>query len=139
MGVRSLVAYAPPLMDDGSGNSTGPVLVTGGAGYVGSHAVRCLRKNGIETVIVDDLSTGFDSLVQGPIEDLTVDIAALSELLVEGFETSILLAASNVNRLAALELDTHGGRADWGLAGVILVEHGVMILRHTDVGDSAGA
>jgi UDP-glucose 4-epimerase len=38
-------------------------LVTGGAGYIGSHVVRALGAAGIETVAFDDLSTGFASFV----------------------------------------------------------------------------
>ena len=34
------------------------VLVTGGAGYIGSHAVRALEARGHETVVFDDLSQG---------------------------------------------------------------------------------
>jgi UDP-glucose 4-epimerase len=36
----------------------GSILVTGGAGYVGSHIVRRLRSDGIDVVVVDDLSEG---------------------------------------------------------------------------------
>ena len=36
------------------------VLVTGGAGYIGSHMVWELLDHGEETVVVDNLSTGFD-------------------------------------------------------------------------------
>ncbi|MBT3782694.1 MAG: UDP-glucose 4-epimerase GalE [Rhodospirillaceae bacterium] len=35
-----------------------PVLITGGAGYIGSHAMLALLDNGREAVVVDDLSTG---------------------------------------------------------------------------------
>lgn len=41
------------------------ILVTGGAGYIGSHAARALRRSGYEVVIYDNLSTGFRRLVQG--------------------------------------------------------------------------
>ena len=36
-----------------------PVLVTGGAGYIGSHAVLALLDAGRRAVVLDDLSTGF--------------------------------------------------------------------------------
>ncbi len=35
-----------------------PVLITGGAGYIGSHAMLALLDDGREAVVVDDLSTG---------------------------------------------------------------------------------
>lgn len=34
------------------------VLVTGGAGYIGSHTNRLLARRGVETVVLDDLSNG---------------------------------------------------------------------------------
>ena len=40
------------------GAARGPVLVTGGAGYVGSHVVPALREAGYRVVVLDDLSTG---------------------------------------------------------------------------------
>lgn len=36
----------------------GAVMVAGGAGYIGSHAVRCLRAHGRRVVVFDDLSKG---------------------------------------------------------------------------------
>jgi UDP-glucose-4-epimerase GalE len=41
------------------------VVVTGGAGYIGSHAVRELARRGHEVVIYDNLSTGHRSLADG--------------------------------------------------------------------------
>jgi UDP-glucose-4-epimerase GalE len=41
------------------------ILVLGGAGYIGSHAARALRRSGYEVVLYDNLSTGFRRLAQG--------------------------------------------------------------------------
>jgi UDP-glucose 4-epimerase len=53
-----------------------PVLVTGGAGYIGSHAVLALRDAGWPVAVIDNLVTGFRFAVpegvpfyQGDIED----------------------------------------------------------------------
>ena len=40
------------------------ILVLGGAGYIGSHAARALRRSGYEVVLYDNLSTGFRRLAQ---------------------------------------------------------------------------
>lgn len=50
------------MNNDGRG-SPGRIVVTGGAGYIGSHTVLALRDAGWDVVIVDDLSTGSLHLV----------------------------------------------------------------------------
>ncbi|NYG60280.1 UDP-glucose 4-epimerase [Nocardioides daedukensis] len=42
-------------------------LVTGGAGYIGSHVVRALQRAGLNPVVLDDLSTGFSSFVPAEV------------------------------------------------------------------------
>ncbi len=45
------------------------ILVTGGAGYIGSHTAKLLAANGHEPVVFDDLSQGHDRAVKwGPLE-----------------------------------------------------------------------
>ena len=41
------------------------VLVTGGAGYIGSHTAQCLREGGHEVVVYDNLSSGFRQAALG--------------------------------------------------------------------------
>jgi UDP-glucose-4-epimerase GalE len=55
------------------------ILVTGGAGYIGSHAARALRCSGYEVVLYDNLSTGFRRLAQG-FELVEGDIADEAKL-----------------------------------------------------------
>jgi UDP-glucose 4-epimerase len=38
------------------------ILVSGGAGYIGSHAARALQRSGYEVVLYDNLSAGFRRL-----------------------------------------------------------------------------
>jgi UDP-glucose 4-epimerase len=44
---------------DGHLNTKKGILVTGGAGYIGSHVVQQLRERGESVVVIDNLSTGF--------------------------------------------------------------------------------
>ncbi len=60
---------------------TGPVLITGGAGYIGSHTTRLLRQLKVPTVVLDNLSAGHQRFVQGPFEKADLgDCAALDRI-----------------------------------------------------------
>ena len=48
----------------------GPILVPGGAGYIGSHFVRVLERLGIPVVVLDNLSTGHRQGVRVPLEEV---------------------------------------------------------------------
>jgi UDP-glucose 4-epimerase len=58
------------------------VLVTGGAGYIGSHTVRALVEAGETVVVIDNLSTGFSAYLPEGVALFIGDAA--DENLVEG-------------------------------------------------------
>jgi UDP-glucose 4-epimerase len=75
------------------------ILVTGGAGYIGSHVVRQLAERGEDVVVLDNLSTGFRSavldapLVVGDTGDPTIVRRTLAE---HGVDTVMHFAANTV-------------------------------------------
>lgn len=66
-------------------------LVTGGAGYIGAHVVRAFQREGIDVVVLDDLSSGHRDfvpsgvpLVEGSVLDTDLVERTLREHDVEG-------------------------------------------------------
>ena len=82
-----------------------PVLVTGGAGYIGSHAVLALRDAGYPVAVIDNLSTGFRFAVPDGVAFFHGDVAD-ADLLAHIFAT-------------------HGTRAVMHFAGSIVVPESV--------------
>ncbi|MEG3177076.1 UDP-glucose 4-epimerase GalE [Sphingomonas sp. RB3P16] len=99
----------------------GSVMVTGGAGYIGSHAVLALLDSGHRVVVYDNLSTGFDwlvdpraTLVRGEIEDDGLVRATMREHDVRAvmhFAGSIIVPESVSNPLKYYRNNTVASRA----------------------------
>jgi UDP-glucose 4-epimerase len=61
-----------------------PVLVAGGAGYIGSHTVRAFQEHGIPVLVLDNLSTGHRAAVTAPVVEVDLgDRAALDRVFAE--------------------------------------------------------
>ncbi|TGO05625.1 UDP-glucose 4-epimerase GalE [Serinibacter arcticus] len=68
-------------------------MVTGGAGYIGSHVVRAFGEAGIDVVVVDDLSSGHRDYVPAgvPLVEATLlDTAAVTAALREHAVTGVV-------------------------------------------------
>ncbi len=76
------------------------ILVTGGAGYIGSHAVLALNQAGYQVTVVDNLSTGFKDAVFSPARFIRADLSDaihLDEIFLRGkFNAVMHFAASTV-------------------------------------------
>ncbi|MCQ8186399.1 UDP-glucose 4-epimerase GalE [Parvularcula maris] len=71
------------------------ILVTGGAGYIGSHTVHALLDDGFDVTILDDLSTGVEHAIPAQAEFVRGDVAdtaLLRKLLSGGFDAVIHFA-----------------------------------------------
>ena len=97
------------------------VLVTGGAGYIGSHAVLALRDAGWPVVVIDNLTTGFRSAVpqdvplyEGDIADPELMARIVSDNKVAAimhFAGSIVVPESVANPLKYYDNNTAKSRA----------------------------
>lgn len=98
-----------------------PVLVTGGAGYIGSHAVLALKDAGWPVAVIDNLTTGFRfavpdgvPLYEGDIEDGALVARIIAEQGIKAimhFAGSIIVPESVENPLKYYHNNTAKSRA----------------------------
>jgi UDP-glucose 4-epimerase len=98
-----------------------PVLVTGGAGYIGSHAVLALLDAGWPVAVLDDLSTGFDwavpedaAFIEGDVADQALVAGLIAEHgigAIMHFAGSVVVPESVERPLAYYENNTAKSRA----------------------------
>ncbi len=98
-----------------------PVLVTGGAGYIGSHAVLALQDAGWPVCVIDNLVTGFRFAIpegvpfyQGDIEDAALVARIIAEQGVKAimhFAGSVIVPESVENPLKYYHNNTVKSRA----------------------------
>lgn len=114
-----------------------PVLVTGGAGYIGSHAVLALADAGWPVAVLDDLSTGFRWAVPEGVtfyEGDIADTALLARIFAEQgigegsgaimhFAGSIVVPESVANPLKYYDNNTARSRTLIGAAVAAGVPH----------------
>jgi UDP-glucose 4-epimerase len=101
------------------------VMVTGGAGFIGSHLIDALLKRGDSVVVVDNLSSGKLSFIQdhindGKVEHINHDLTNLEGMAqhFEGIEMVFHLAANADIRLGTQITDTdlrHGTVATYNV------------------------
>src|SRR4051812_14979227 len=67
------------------------VLIAGGAGYIGSHAVRQMQKAGHEIVVIDNLSNGHAAAIDCELVEGDIGDSKLVELVLREFEIDAVM------------------------------------------------
>ncbi len=94
------------------------ILVTGGAGYIGSHAVLALCDAGYTPIVLDNLSTGNEDLIPQGVEFIQEDVGNISRFkavlkdcdAVMHFAGSVIVPESVENPLKYYQNNTENSR-----------------------------
>ncbi|MGW2302281.1 UDP-glucose 4-epimerase GalE [Streptomyces sp. NPDC001809] len=85
-------------------------LITGGAGYIGSHVVRAMTQAGERVVVLDDLSTGYEERVPEGVPLVvgsTLDREVLDRVIAEHGVTGVVHLAAKKQVGESVELPLH--------------------------------
>ncbi|MFI9118716.1 UDP-glucose 4-epimerase GalE [Streptomyces bikiniensis] len=85
-------------------------LITGGAGYIGSHVVRAMTQAGERVVVLDDLSTGYETRVPEGVPLVvgsTLDREVLDRTIAEHGVTGVVHLAAKKQVGESVELPLH--------------------------------
>lgn len=85
------------MLEGGADRDTRKLLVTGGAGYIGSVCTARLLRAGHEVTVIDDLSTGHPDAVPAGARLIEGDVAEVAgSVLAEGFDGVLHFAARSI-------------------------------------------
>ena len=97
----------------------GRVLITGGAGFIGSHAADRFQKDGAQVLVIDDLSSGSPENVSEGIELVEADIRSeKARQTVKDFNPDVLVHAAAQMSVTESMKDPHFD-ADVNIVGLV--------------------
>ncbi len=109
------------------------VLVTGGAGYIGSHTVHALIEANFDVIVLDNLSTGYIELLHPKAQFLNLDLLNTDQIIphlsskniigIIHFAAKIVIPESVANPLSYYESNTFGVVSILKIAKILNIKH----------------
>ena len=104
------------------------IVITGGAGFIGSHVSEALLAEGAQVVIVDDFSTGREENIASCVHSVTLvrgsitDLELMKKACADAFAVVHLAALPSVPKSIQFPLETHAANSTGTLA-VLMAAH----------------